>query len=376
MATLYKSDRQSLESQSYQTNPRVIQVIESICAGGACDPGLIRESNEDRCFYRAFNYTGELGEEQGLIAAVADGMGGHAAGETASERAVQVLAAKFSRIHPGDQSRQVSPDWPTLLREAIQQANKEVYEEAKRWSSLAGMGTTLTAVVIASDVMYIGHVGDSRAYIIRNDKIIALTNDHTWVAQRVRENRMTMEEAKMSDRRGQLTNAIGLKDTVQPDIDAIGLKPGDRIVLCTDGITEMVDDTDILAWSGSSNNPQKSANNLIAAANKAGGLDNSGVVIIRCQGETQRRKIGIPLLKQKPPVWAIAALVLIIILLAVDGIYLASRYMSKNNTPAEQLHPHNLRGIDSVSQPAFQQPDSDSSILDLSGKPVEVSPKR
>jgi protein phosphatase len=185
-----------------------------------------------------------------------------------------------------------------------------------------------------------------------------------------------MEEAEMSDRRGQLTNAVGLKETVQPDIDAIGLKPDDRIVLCTDGITEMVDDSDIMAWSGSSPDPQKSASNLVSAANRAGGLDNSGVVVIRCRGEEQKRKFGLSSLRQKPPIWAIVALAMVIILLIIDGAYLASRYTSKDSTLTEHARPNFTRDIDSVTQPEFQQPDSGSTILDMSGKPVEVSPKQ
>ncbi|MEN6371065.1 MAG: protein phosphatase 2C domain-containing protein [Armatimonadota bacterium] len=350
-----------------------MQVIESIRAGGACNPGMVRESNEDRCFYRTFIYTGELGQEYGLIAAVADGMGGHAAGEAASERAVQVLASRFAKVSTSDQSRQISPDWPSLLRDAFNHANTEVHDEAARWPGRAGMGTTLATVIIAGDVMYFAHVGDSRIYLVRNDRIIRLTEDHTWVAQCVREGRMSAREAETSDRRGQLTRVIGLNDTVQADIDAVGLRPGDRIVLCTDGITEMLSETDISVIAGSRTDMQKAAARLIYAANRAGGYDNSAAVIISCQGEPSKLPVKLPRFNRTPPQWAVLALALIIALLLANGAYLVGRVMSHEKVPSDRemtipLPKHKTE----QSAPLSEHHSDGSGMLDLSGKPVEA----
>lgn len=373
MGTLSRSGPHGSGLRSYPADDRGMQVIESIRAGGACNPGMVRESNEDRCFYRTFIYTGELGQEYGLIAAVADGMGGHAAGEAASERAVQVLASRFAKVSTSDQSRQISPDWPSLLRDAFNHANTEVHDEAARWPGRAGMGTTLATVIIAGDVMYFAHVGDSRIYLVRNDRIIRLTEDHTWVAQCVREGRMSAREAETSDRRGQLTRVIGLNDTVQADIDAVGLRPGDRIVLCTDGITEMLSETDISVIAGSRTDMQKAAARLIYAANRAGGYDNSAAVIISCQGEPSKLPVKLPRFNRTPPQWAVLALALIIALLLANGAYLVGRVMSHEKVPSDRemtipLPKHKTE----QSAPLSEHHSDGSGMLDLSGKPVEA----
>lgn len=375
MAISSKSGRHVSRSHSSLETDQTVQIIETICAGGSCHQGLVRDSNEDRCFYRTFTYTGELGQEQGLMAAVADGMGGHAAGETASERAIQVLGTQFLRIAAGEQSRQISPDWPTMLRDAFLQANTEVHNEANRWSGRSGMGTTLTAAVIAGDVMYLGHVGDSRAYLIRNGKIIRLTEDHTWVAERVKRGQMTASEAELSDRRGQLTQAIGHKDSLQPEIDAIGLRPGDRIILCTDGITEMLCDSDILSICSSGSNVNKIASKLIDTANRAGGYDNSAVVVIDCRSESFRSNLRLPKFPQRSSKWAVAALVLVLLLLLTDGIYLVSKYIggedeAEASTPSRsQVKPAGL------TPSARENWGEGKKMIDLSGNPVEVTPE-
>lgn len=378
METSSKLDRRGLGLRSYPIVERNMQVIENIRAGGACDPGLVRDSNEDRCFYRTFIFTGELGQEYGLIASVADGMGGHAAGEAASEKAVQVLASKFSRLPHTEQSRQISPDWPSLLRDAYRQANKEVYDEAARWKGRSGMGTTLTTAIIAGDVMYYAHVGDSRIYLIRNKKIVQLTEDHTWVAKCVRDGRMSRKEAMSSEKRGQLTKAIGISDVVQADIDAVGLRPGDRIVLCTDGITEMLSDAEILSIASAGTDMQKTAARLITAANKAGGYDNSAAVVISCHSEPIKQPIKLPKFKSNrtPPKWAVLVLALVIALLLADAAYMAGRYFAKPKPvatirPIEPPPPITKHELENAAPPLSEYPSSGGVILDLRGKPVE-----
>lgn len=377
MATSFKLDRHASKLVLSPETDREIKTIESISAGAASDPGRVRESNEDRCFFRTFVYTGELGPESALVAAVADGMGGHAAGEAASERATQVVAARFSGMSSRNLSRQTSPDWPLLMQEAFHQANRDVHEEARRWSGRTGMGTTLTAVVIAGDMLYLGHVGDSRAYLIRNGGILRLTQDQTWVAKQVREGRMSPREAERSDRRGQLMEAIGLRESVQPEINAIGLRPGDRIVLCTDGVTEMLSDAEILAVTKSGTDVQHVAARLVAAANHAGGHDNIATVIIDCRAEPPNQRVRVPMLKRRPSRWTIAALAFILALLLADAGYVLVRYSAGGSSKATaDVAPRASGSVGSVlpelGERVAPQPEAAVGMVDLGGRPVEV----
>jgi protein phosphatase len=350
-----------------------MQTIGSIGAGAACDRGTVRESNEDRCFYRTFSYTGELGPERGVIAAVADGMGGHAAGEAASEMAVQIFAAKFAGMASREMSRQPSPDWPDLLRDAFEEANYEVCSEAARWAGRTGMGTTLTAVVLVDDVMYFAHVGDSRAYIIRNGQMIRLTEDHTWVAKCVRDGKMSQDEAETSDRRGQLTEAIGMRDGIHPQIDAIALRPGDRILMCTDGITEMIPEEETLSICERGSDPQKIAMRLVDSANRAGGFDNIAVVFLECLAERRNQRERARWSPKRLSRNVIVALVIIAALLLADAAYIASRYLSGPQSMRQsvtQPYPASDKGAPSPDGNA-----TDPQMIDLSGREVGVTPK-
>lgn len=354
-----------------------MQTIESISTGAVCHQGLVRESNEDRCFFRMFVYTGELGQEQAMIAVVADGMGGHAAGEAASERATQVVASRFSGMSSRNLSRQASPDWPVVMREAFDQTNTEVFEESRRWTGRSGMGTTLTAAVIASDVMHFGHVGDSRIYLIRNGGIMRVTQDHTWVARRVREGRMTAREAETSERRGQLTEVIGLRDTVRPEIDSIGLRPGDVIVLCTDGLTEMISDAEILAVARAGFDAQRTAARLVAAANRAGGHDNIAVVVIRCHAVQARGKSLPPKQKRKRSRKVMLAFAVVMALILTDVVYILSRYAEggsgrRSVTQSLPQHRPQDKSLPELGGAVVGDIESGRPILDMGGRPVEV----
>jgi len=277
-------------------------------------------------------------------------------------------------------SRRPSPDWLALIREAFEQANYQVYQEAANWAGRAGMGTTLTGVIIAGDVMYLGHIGDSRAYLIRNGQTLQLTHDHTWVAKRVREGRMSEHEAQTSDRRGQLTDAIGLAAMVHAEIDAIALRPGDRILLCTDGLTETLSDAEILSITGSGKDMQRTAARLAAAANRAGGHDNCAVVVIDCRGAVERRHAPMPgrRSRKRPPPWAVAALTIVAALLLADGVYVFSHYLGGARPAGAQIAPRprsaSTAGPLWELAPPAEDTEVNSEMLDLGGRTVEVGP--
>ena len=220
--------------------------------GARTDVGRVRKGNED-------SFTA-----QEPLFAVADGMGGHQGGEVASSVALEILET-------GDGT----------LEELVRRANDEVFRRAAQDPRLAGMGTTLTAIRRDGDVLRLAHVGDSRAYLLRDDSIQRLTKDHTVVERLVDEGRLTSEEAEIHPQRSILTRALGVDDSLQVDQGAIEPQPGDRLLLCSDGLTGMIDEeaiTRILAEHA--DDPQAAADALVDAANAAGGQDNITAVVI------------------------------------------------------------------------------------------------
>ena len=235
-------------------------------ATATTDPGLRRSENEDAYL---------LDTEGGLFC-VADGMGGHAAGEVASRLAVEVLAREMARPDDG-------ATLDARLRAAVAAANRAILETAERDPALAGMGTTLTALALARDDggYTIAHVGDSRAYLFRRGKLSQLTADHTWVQQQVDAGLLTPEEARGHPFSSMLVRAVGI--AADPEIDIIrgDLEPGDLILLCSDGLSGMVDDDEIASILARDLPLDDTARELAAAANRNGGADNITAILIR-----------------------------------------------------------------------------------------------
>lgn len=221
--------------------------------------GLVRATNED-------NYL--LGN--GLFA-VADGLGGHEAGEIASKIAVDML--KESSLY-------VERDPVNGLREAFVKINSEIYQHSTTHENCKGMGTTLTALVIRDGIAYIGHVGDSRAYLVRDNVIYQLTEDHSVVGELVRMGMLTEKEARVHPQRNLLTQAIGTVPAISVKVVDTKVEPGDRYVLCTDGLTGAIDNSTILRVVGSAPYPRLAADELVDLANQNGGHDNVTVVAI------------------------------------------------------------------------------------------------
>lgn len=229
------------------------------------DNGLRRPENEDAYL---------VDVEKGLFC-VADGMGGHAAGEVASRMAVDVLAREMARPDAGALDAR--------LRGAVVAANRAVLEAAERDPALAGMGTTLTALALALDDggFTIAHVGDSRAYLLRHGELRQLTTDHTWVQQQVDAGLLSPRDARRHPLSSMLTRAVGIAADPEVDIIRGDLEPGDLLLLCSDGLTGMVED-DELAYILARDLPlDDAARELADAANRNGGADNITAVLIR-----------------------------------------------------------------------------------------------
>lgn len=237
----------------------------------ATDIGLSRETNED----------GYLTEPP--LFAVADGMGGHMAGDVASRVALEVL------------SRGVGLD-PGALAEAVKDANREVHQQAVASPELKGMGTTITAMVARPERADIAHVGDSRAYLYRGEVLTRLTRDHTVVERMVREGRIDREEAEHHPQRSYLERALGVEPEVEVDSYNIATQPGDRILLCTDGLTGMLNEDEIRDILQSERDPEQASKRLVSAAVEAGGSDNVTVVVVDYPGAdpVERATVAVP----------------------------------------------------------------------------------
>ena len=229
------------------------------------DIGRKREINQDYVF--ATDET--IGNLPNLLV-VADGLGGHRAGDFASRFTVEVLAEEVQN------SKETHPE--QILGNAIQTANERLMEEAAKDSRLEGMGTTLVAATILDHVLYFANVGDSRLYLI-NKEIRQLSKDHSMVEEMVRLGGLTEEEAKHHPDKNIITRAMGVKDKVEPDFFEYRLKGGDTILMCSDGLTNMVDDDEIFQIVKSARDIVEAVETLIQRANENGGSDNIGIVL-------------------------------------------------------------------------------------------------
>jgi PPM family protein phosphatase len=229
---------------------------------GLSHPGRKRRRNEDAwvCHPPLF--------------AVADGMGGARGGEIASRVAATALGES---VDGSGESRVVA---------LIQEANRQVYERAREDSDASGMGTTITVALFEDGIVSIGHVGDSRAYLIRDRKVDQLTEDHSLVAELVRSGRLSPEEAETHPQRSVITRALGTDPDVDVDVFSVEAKVGDLFLICSDGLTAMVDDETILdVVERQRDDLDAAAKELIAAANRRGGDDNITVVFFEVVGE-------------------------------------------------------------------------------------------
>ncbi len=228
-----------------------------LSVAGRTEVGKVRDGNEDTYVV----------DERLALFAVADGMGGHRGGEVASATAIEALRAAVAGGRPID--------------DAVRSANSAVIEKAEQDPNLTGMGTTLTAaVVVGGASLLIAHVGDSRAYRLRAGNIERLTEDHSLVEELVREGRLTPEQAESHPQRAIVTRALGVDDPVEVDLYTVDVRAGDRVIICSDGLTTMLRERDIESIARTEPDTRLAANKLVEAANDAGGEDNITVVVI------------------------------------------------------------------------------------------------
>ncbi len=207
---------------------------------------------------------------------VADGMGGHAAGEVASEMAVQIVARGLDGIIGRDD--QVAAQ---MMRSAIIRANTDIYQRTMNEPEKRGMGTTATAMVINGNRYLVGQVGDSRAYLYRSGQLEQVTKDHSYVQEQVDAGNLTPEQARTHPYSNVITRCVGANSEVLPDIYMGTLEAQDVYLLASDGLTGMLEDDELLTILNTEDTPAAMVDNLVSEANRRGGLDNITVIIVR-----------------------------------------------------------------------------------------------
>lgn len=233
------------------------------------DVGKAREMNQDY-------YSIPSSESDLQLYILADGMGGYNGGEIASR-----LAAETTKNYIQNNFKKIEHDKEAILKlvkDAMEYANMVVYEESKKDENLQGMGTTLDVCFIYNSKIYIGHVGDSRIYLIKKDIARKITKDHSYVQQLVEDKKITREEAEHHPKKNMLLKALGCTSYVEPDIRARNLEKDDILLMCSDGLTNMVEESKI--YEVVRENKEKATEILVNLANNAGGYDNITVITI------------------------------------------------------------------------------------------------
>ena len=230
------------------------------------DTGRVRTANQDYV-YASVEPVGSLPN----LFVVADGMGGHQAGDYASRYIVENLVSYLQYT----ENSQIVP----LLREGILKVNTMLYQESKEKPELSGMGTTLVAAVADENTLYVANVGDSRLYLVR-DRIRQVTRDHSYVEELVSLGRLERGSKDYKDKKNIITRAVGTEDKLLVDFFEVGLEPGDFILMCSDGLSNMLEDVEMEEIVGSDLEPEEKAEKLITVANDNGGKDNIAVVLV------------------------------------------------------------------------------------------------
>jgi serine/threonine protein phosphatase PrpC len=257
-----------------------VQIVSS----GLSDVGRVRTNNED-----SFRIVEALN-----LFILSDGMGGEAHGEVASAMAVDVIN-KFCASEKEDSGATVLDEAPSSissqtrrLKQAVAQANFQIFQSAQKNPEQRGMGATITVLWLKETLLSIAHVGDSRAYLLRNGNLQQLTNDHSLVAEQVRRGLITPQQAEESEMQSVLLRALGAHPEVEIDVDEVEIVPRDVLLLCSDGLTRMVTEPEIAGALQAETVPSASAERLIALANENGGIDNVTVIVVRFEDDANK----------------------------------------------------------------------------------------
>jgi serine/threonine protein phosphatase PrpC len=243
----------------------------AVAIGVASDQGRQRTENQDSLATPPPDLSPEELSQKGVLCLVADGIGGHRAGKPASDLVARRVMEEYYGHPPGDV--------PGALRRAIRIANADLYRLAQE-PGYEKMGTTIVAAVLHGETLTVAHVGDSRAYLLSQDRVHALTRDHTWVTEQLDDGVLTQEQADRHIQRHVLTRSLGSHPKVLIDVIHTSLRPGDQVLLCSDGLWETVSLAEIEAAARGSS-PQQAARRLVELANEHGGPDNITVVLAR-----------------------------------------------------------------------------------------------
>lgn len=233
------------------------------------DIGRVRSVNEDRVVVRD-------GMAGGTLAIVADGMGGHQAGDTASQITIEVIGETLAQTG----AELTDEEWELRLTEAIREANDKVYQMASEKEHYRGMGTTLTVALANDERVIIGHIGDSRAYYINHQEFAQLTEDHTLVNELVKTGQLSPDEAAVHPRRNVITRALGTDETVEADLFRVSWKAGDKLLLCSDGLSNLVPSDEMIRTVLDDGPLDEKVDHLVHYALEAGGDDNITVVLL------------------------------------------------------------------------------------------------
>ena len=239
-------------------------------AWGVSDPGMVRDNNQD-------NFAIIKLDEESLLAVVCDGMGGARSGDIASRMAVDVFSEEMGHCWKKNMK---APKIEKALLSAVALANQAVYEQSCSGEEYNGMGTTLVAAVIHDEQVHIVNVGDSRAYLINEDGIRGVTTDHSFVQMMVQRGELTLEEAKTHPGKNLITRAVGTEAEVQGDIFHLEWNEGDNILLCTDGLSNVMADQEILFEIAHGVKKEDCCQRLLEIAKKRGAPDNVTAVLI------------------------------------------------------------------------------------------------
>jgi len=244
----------------------------NLAVGVRTDVGQVREGNEDSYFV------------QSPVFVVADGMGGHLAGDVASATAVEVIRKEIGDVNASD---------PETLATVLKDANAEIHQKALDDESVRGMGTTCTLMIVDDSTAQLAHVGDSRAYLMRAGALKQITEDHTLVGRMVSEGKLDPDEAQHHPQRSIITRALGVDSEVEVDLISLELQDGDRLLLCSDGLSSMIETAEIQDALAADADPQEVADALVERANAAGGDDNITVVVVFAGVERQGDAPGV-----------------------------------------------------------------------------------
>jgi PPM family protein phosphatase len=254
-------------------------IPQSVKASITTDVGCVREANEDRGLHIK-PYDSETQTRRGTLTVVADGMGGHASGEVASQMAIELIGEHYYS--------DLENDAPTALKNAIQLANYEIFQTSVSDEKYYGMGTTIIALVLLDKVGYAAHVGDSRLYRLRNQNLEQMTMDHSQVMEMFKQGIISWEETKNHDDKNVILRAVGTQQNVEVEVsEGFEVNPNDEFLLCSDGLCDMVEEDEILGIWTRAKNIHEAGENLVQRAKDNGGHDNVTVAVVRVPAENE-----------------------------------------------------------------------------------------